>query len=155
MNYFCKFVAIFAKITCMNRESIQFAKILKKHGHSLTDPRKRLFKLLSSGNALSVNEIVSALSYDRSTIYRTLELFQKLGIVVEVHLGWKHKFELSDMFQHHHHHLTCVNCGKILPLKEDKELEDSIARLSNRSSFKPVDHQLEIRGFCKNCHNKH
>lgn len=120
----------------------------------MTEPRKRLFKLLSSGNAKSVNELVAALPYNRSTIYRTLDLFQQLGVVVEVHLGWKHKFELSDMFQHHHHHLTCINCGKVIPLEEDKELENSIARLSMKKSFKPVDHQLEIRGFCRDCNKK-
>jgi len=34
-------------------------------------------------------------------------------------IGWKYKLELSNAFQHHHHHLTCLQCGGVTPLPED------------------------------------
>jgi len=138
----------------MNSERIQFSKLLKKHGYSLTEPRKQIFKRLSSRNAVSINQLIASLPYDRSTIYRTIDLFQELGIVVEVHLGWKHKFELSDMFQHHHHHLTCINCKQTIPLPEDQQLEQAIALLGKKYSFKPLDHQIELTGICASCQTK-
>lgn len=55
------------------------------------------------------------------------------------------------MFQHHHHHVTCINCGTVQTLKEDKALEEAIARLSSRNFFTAIDHQLEIRGLCRTC----
>jgi Fur family ferric uptake transcriptional regulator len=150
--YFCKFVAIFSIIATMNREHVMFRDLLKKHGYSLTPARLKLFSTLQNHNASTMAELTALLrEYDRATVYRTVELFEKLGIISRVQLGWKHKLELSDMFHHHHHHLSCTNCGQVIVLHEDSTLEQHIKTLSMHSDFTATDHQLEIRGLCQDC----
>jgi Fur family transcriptional regulator, ferric uptake regulator len=78
-------------------------------------------------------------------------LFERLGIVQRLQIGLKYKLELSAAFSHHHHHLSCTRCGAIIPFEEDPALEKRLALLATAKNFQPIDHQLEIRGFCSNC----
>ena len=136
----------------MTRETTLFNELLKNNGYSLTSPRARLFEILQNHNACTMAELTALLGdYDRATVYRTVELFEKLSIINRLHLGWKFKLELSDIFHHHHHHLSCTNCGKVTVLEENSLIEDQIAQLGQKNGFKAMDHQLEIRGLCQNC----
>ena len=136
----------------MDRETVLFADLLKKRGYSLTAPRRKLFEVLQHHNACTIAELTSLLDgFYRATVYRTVKLFEQLGIINRLQLGWKYKLELSDIFHHHHHHLTCSSCGKVIILKEDSIIEEQIKLLSASKDFKPLDHQLEIRGLCQNC----
>ena len=136
----------------MDTEIKLFRKTLRQHGHFNTKPRYRLFVALQKHNTLTIHELIALLDrHDQATVYRNIKLFEELGIISRLHLGWHSKLELSDVFQHHHHHLTCINCGRVIPLPENTILEDSINRLSRTQKFKPLDHQLEIRGLCVNC----
>lgn len=136
----------------MNRETKLFRLLLSKHGYFLTKPRKLIFKVLQDHNTLTISELIkSTPGHDQATIYRNIELFEKLGIVNKIQLGWKTKLELSDIFHHHHHHLACISCNKVIVLPEDLVIEQEIARLSYTRRFKAIDHQLEIRGVCLGC----
>lgn len=88
---------------------------------------------------------------NRASVYRTITLFERLGVVQRLQIGWKYKLELSNAFQHHHHHLTCSQCGSVTPLPEDATLEKQLDRLTQRHNFDAQDHQLEIRGVCALC----
>lgn len=98
-------------------------------------------------------EIVAACcgQVDRSSVYRTIALFEKLGIVQRLQIGWKYKLELSDSFHHHHHHLTCRQCGKTFPLTENVQLENMLHKLAMSQDFIMQEHQLEIQGVCQAC----
>lgn len=91
---------------------------------------------------------------DRASIYRTIALFEQLGIVKRLQIGWKYKLELSDSFHHHHHHLTCLKCGAVAPLAEDQQLEQRLAHLAKNSNFTMQEHLLEIQGLCLSCSGK-
>ncbi len=90
-------------------------------------------------------------SADRASVYRTLALFEKLGIIQRLHIGWKYKLELTDRFTHHHHHLSCVSCGKVFTLQADHTLEARLQALAVANNFVAQDHQIEIRGLCSDC----
>lgn len=134
----------------------QIAKLkahLKKHGHFATKPRLQLFKVLLRHQSMSMQELIEALPrQDKSSVYRNVELFEELHIIKRIQLGWKYKYELSELFQEHHHHLTCLSCEKIIAIEEDFVIEREIARLSFNNRFKALDHTLEIRGLCSECH---
>jgi Fur family ferric uptake transcriptional regulator len=83
-------------------------------------------------------------------VYRAVDLFERLGVVQRLHTGWKYKLELSDKFTEHHHHLTCVRCGRTVAMNED-ELERLIHRLAGEYDFLPTAHQIEIQGLCATC----
>ncbi len=136
----------------MDRETRIFKAIIKRNGYSFTKPRRRLFHILQEKDSLTIPQLITLLSrHDQATVYRNIKLFEQLGIINRLRLGWKSKLELSDIFKHHHHHLSCVNCGKITILKENPIIEHEITALSRLRNFKSMDHQLEIRGLCSTC----
>lgn len=135
-----------------NAEIKEFKKLLKNHRQYVTKARLRLFILLQKHSALTINELISLLDkHDQATIYRNVKVFEKLGVISRLQLGWHSKLEMSDMFRHHHHHLTCIRCNRVIILREDPVIERQIAQLSRAKNFRPVDHQLEISGICAKC----
>lgn len=138
----------------MNPELHLFTKILKENQLFATTPRIALFECLQTRGEQSIGQLISALpKQDKVTIYRNLTLFNKLGVTVKLYLGSQSKIELSDMFKHHHHHLTCNSCHKIFALPDDTAIETAISNLTNclPAGFKITDHQLELRGICNKC----
>ena len=57
--------------------------LLKKNGSSLTKPRKTVFDLLLNQKPQSMQVLASRAKgrVDRATVYRTIDLFERLGIV--------------------------------------------------------------------------
>lgn len=125
--------------------------LLKDNGFSLTNPRLKVFDALVGQEPLTMRQLtVKVSSIDRASVYRTVELFEKLGIVHRIVTGWKYKIELSDRFMEHHHHLTCIRCGKTVAMNEAK-LEQFIEQIAFEHGFKPTEHQIELQGICKTC----
>ena len=126
---------------------------LKSNGYSLTKPRQTVFDALQNQEPQTMNSLVVTCHnrIDRASVYRTVDLFEKLGIIQRLQIGWKHKLELSDAFSHHHHHLTCSLCSKVIPITEDKLLEKQLRGLAAIHNFQPQSHQVEIRGLCQTC----
>jgi Fur family ferric uptake transcriptional regulator len=131
----------------------QLKNTLKQHGQSLTRARQFIFAALMDKEPQTMREVVSACGgqVDRASVYRTIALFERTGIVQRLQIGWKYKLELSDAFHRHHHHLTCRRCGRTLPLPEDEALEKRLKSLADSQNFIMQGHQLEIHGLCKNC----
>lgn len=127
--------------------------VLKDNGSSLTRTRQLIFDLLLNQEPQSMQVLVSRArgQTDRATVYRTVELFERLGIVNRLNIGWKYKVELSDLFSSHHHHMHCSNCGKVLDLPGNPMLETMIETLTLKANFSPRGHQLEIYGLCPAC----
>lgn len=126
---------------------------MKKNGFSLTKSRKAVFDLLFDQEPQSMQVLVSrgGGQADRATIYRTVELFERLGIVHRLNIGWKYKIELSEIFQGHHHHFYCVSCGRTYPLPQNSMLETMINSVAAKEGLSPRGHQLEVHGLCSNC----
>lgn len=127
--------------------------LLKKNGASLTKPRKLVFELLLDQKPQSMQVLTGRAKgkVDRATVYRTMQLFEDIGIVNRLNIGWKYKFELSDVFQGHHHHFHCTNCGTTFSLEPSSMLETMIDTVAAKSGHAPRGHQLEIYGLCNDC----
>lgn len=132
-----------------------FTQTLKRAGYSSTQARRVVFEAMQGHEPMTMREVVKACGnlIDRASIYRSMLLFEKLGVVQRLQIGWKYKLELTDTFSHHHHHCSCIKCGRIIALAEDPSLESRLQDLARAASFIPQDHQLEIRGLCENCQN--
>lgn len=127
---------------------------LKRHRVSFTKPRKHIYEVLSHSEPLTMQELIASLpSVDKTTIYRTVTLFETIGIVQRLQIGWKYKLELSNEYQDHHHHITCSQCGQTVALPEDTVIEERLLSLAKQQGFTPQDHQLEVRGLCPECKN--
>jgi Fur family ferric uptake transcriptional regulator len=127
--------------------------LLKQHEQSITNARLVVFSALQDSEPQAMSELVLAChgKINRASIYRVISLFEELGVVQRIQMGWKYKLELSDSFQHHHHHLTCTVCGKIESLDDDTHLEHYLVDASIRHGFSMSGHQLEIQGVCGGC----
>ncbi|OGL39504.1 hypothetical protein A3J32_01930 [Candidatus Saccharibacteria bacterium RIFCSPLOWO2_02_FULL_46_7] len=127
--------------------------ILKKNGSSLTKPRKVVFDLLLDQEPQSMQVLARRAEnkVNRATVYRTIELFERLGVVHRLNIGWKYKIELSDIFAEHHHHFYCTNCGAATAITSNAMLETMIDSLASKEGFSPRGHSLEIHGLCSRC----
>lgn len=130
----------------------RLAETLKSHGLSLTRPRKRVFETLNGQEPLPLSAMVDACpDIDRASVYRTLDVFERLGIIRKIPIGWNYRYELTDSFSHHHHHAVCLRCGTLLALPDSPALESALQHLATKQDFKVVDHEIELRGYCSNC----
>ncbi len=129
--------------------------ILQTHHCSLTKQRQRIFDLMTNREPVSMHELLQEVAgtIDKVSVYRTISLFEELGIVQRVNSGWKYKLELSDQFSAHHHHLTCLGCQKIINISEST-FETFIENLSAQHHFMARTHQLEVEGYCKTCQKR-
>lgn len=134
----------------------QLITTLKTHKFSLTHARKSVFLALIDKEAQTISELTKSLNnkLNRASIYRTIDLYEKLGVIQRLQIGWKYKLELSDAFSGHHHHMTCTSCGGVEPFEESTALELELKQLALEAGFTETGHQLEIRGICKACQDK-
>ena len=130
-----------------------FKQILSDNSYRVTEARINTFKLLVSTEPQSINQILTKAKggVDRVSVYRNIELFEKLGIINRIYIGWKYKLELSDDFMTHHHHMSCLVCGKTIDIEDEQHVEDFIKNVSEREGFTPRTHVFEIDGYCRNC----
>jgi Fur family ferric uptake transcriptional regulator len=122
----------------------------------MTIPRQAILAILRARRRpLTIKEIYNALSpgdCDLATVYRSLNLLERVGMVKRVELGESAaRFELlGEDDDGHHHHLICTRCSDIIELEEcfPEELQDRIAA---RSGYAKVTHRLEFFGVCPRC----
>lgn len=128
-------------------------RALRQKGYSLTKTRQHVFNALVDSDTLSMNQLIRKLQskMDRSSIYRTIDLFERLGIINRLQVGWKYKIELSEAFSEHHHHIACISCGKILAFEEPSSVNMQIDKIAEDLGFTNTHHSLEIRGLCPAC----
>lgn len=88
-----------------------------------------------------------------ATVYRSLELLAKLGILKQMEFGdGCSRYEVGTMTPdiHQHHHLICLKCGKVAEFPDDL-LDDLEQDVSRKTNFQIEDHQVKFFGYCKEC----
>lgn len=131
-------------------------KQLQQVGYKTTLPRREILSILNSTptSAQGIFEILKQkqIKTDLVTIYRTLDLFTKLGFVRKTQFGDKiARFEFVAS-ENHHHHLVCENCGDISDIPLDEK--SLIKQVEQKSKFKVSRHSLEFFGVCQKCQLK-
>jgi len=96
----------------------------------------------------TLGESVAGIS--RTTVYRTLEAFVRVGLARRVgHLGTSVRY---DPRTGRHHHLVCESCGTVRDV-EDDALEPVGLTLAEDAfpGFKVRDLSVLVRGRCADC----
>lgn len=90
------------------------------------------------------------LRVSKATIYRTLALLVKGGLLREVIFGEKHAHYEHVHDHEHHDHLVCSGCGKIIEFTDERieKLQDEVC---DKHKFNAKTHRLQITGLCKDC----
>ncbi len=132
---------------------------LNERGWRLTPQREtilQIFQDLPKGNHLSAEDLHNLLQAEGhaislSTIYRTLKLMARMGILRELELAEGHKhYEINQPSPHHHHHLICVKCNKTIEFKNDAILKTG-TRTAQKEGYHLLDCQLMIHAICPAC----
>ncbi len=128
---------------------------LSELGYRLTPQRMMVLSAIeNSDNHISAEEIYAQIvakypQVNISTVYRTLELLKRLGLVTETDLGGG-RVRYHSAEKGHHHHLVCEKCGTIINIDES-----TLARLQDvllhRYNFSARLSHLAIFGRCVNC----
>lgn len=125
---------------------------LKSQGLRLTKVRKDLIKYILNRQGhwtvqqLATDATKAVKGVGIATVYRTVGLLQKQGVVNETRIGAQStRYEVQP--EHHHDHLTCVDCGKIFEF-ENEEIEALQELVAKRLGFKLKDHRMELFGEC-------
>jgi Fur family ferric uptake transcriptional regulator len=129
---------------------------LNSRGWRLTPQRETIlhvFQNLPRGDHLSAEELHELLEQrgegiSLSTIYRSVKLMARMGILRELELAEGHKhYELNQPFPHHHHHLVCIQCNRTLEFKNDSILKQGMKQVE-KVGFQLIDCQLTIHTIC-------
>ena len=134
---------------------LQALQALRKTGNRVTPQRVFILEALAKGGGhLAVEDVFERVkeSYpyvDVATIYRTVGLFKKLGLVTQVQIGDRPHYELTDP-DGAHHHMVCNVCGQAFDLSPGylEGFGDSLVR---EFSFKPDLSHFTVAGVCAGC----
>jgi len=136
----------------------QAEAVLSAAGRKRGGARRALLELLAEERcALTALEIEEALRgrpgrpVSRASIYRILDQLEGLGLVQRVETGHAMvRYERHAGHDEHHHHLVCERCGLVRPFS-DPGLERAIRNLSGRVPLAVSEHEIVLRGLCREC----
>ena len=121
-------------------------------GNRLTGPRALVVRAIAEQEgALTAEHLVAHLAtqgVSRATVYRTLELLERRGLLARMHLDSYHGYAVCD--DGHHHHLLCSVCGRVA-MVDAGGIEAEIQKLARELDFRVDTHTLEFSGVCREC----
>jgi len=134
---------------------------LSERGYKMTPQRKEILKIFvenSDGHHMSAEDVYEILQREGSeiglaTVYRALDLLSELGILIQIDFGdgcARYELNTADPNVHHHHHLICLKCRKVIEFEDDL-LDDLEADIAKKSGFQILNHQVKFFGYCKDC----
>ena len=131
---------------------------LRKNGHRVTPQRVMILEIMQNHHGhISAEEVYQAVYrahpyINRSTIYRTLEMLTKEGLLTVTDLGkGPVSYELNS--GEPHHHLVCEQCGRIEEF--DHALLESLQKsLLRQYKFQARLDHMAIFGLCSKCQPK-
>lgn len=139
----------------------EFKDMLKSKGLKVTNQRLMVLKALaeSPGQHLTTEEVYHLVKKESpeiglATVYRTIQVLLDLELIDRISLDDGYvRYEISLKGRegtHHHHHLICLECGKVYSFEDDL-LEKLEKRIEDTMSFSVVDHEVKLFGYCKEC----
>lgn len=127
---------------------------LRASGHRLTPQRELVLRAVEELGHATPDEVHAEVrrhadSVNLSTVYRTLELLDDLGLIRHAHLTDRAPTYHSAT-GHEHAHLVCRACGRTTSISRE-EVEQSLAPLAERQGFAPDYGHLTVFGTCAAC----
>jgi Fur family transcriptional regulator, ferric uptake regulator len=127
---------------------------LRAKGGRITSARRALVRaLVTADGHVTADDLAAEVQrahpdVHRSTIYRTLDALEQLGVVDHTHLG--HGRAVYHLTDQRHQHLVCESCGHVVEAPRD--LFDDLAReLERRYRFTLRPEHFAALGRCSAC----
>jgi Fur family ferric uptake transcriptional regulator len=129
---------------------------LRDAGYKLTNARRTVLDVLfeSDGHLTSAEVLARVEAHDpgigRASVFRTLDLLSKLGIVRPTYLEPRTPNYVVLPTDGHHAHIVCTRCHAVIELGECR-VGDLIDDLAGQHHVRLTGHLLELYGLCANC----
>lgn len=134
-----------------------YLKKLKENGFKLTPRRQAIIELFIDREVhMTPEEVWAKLKkrFDRCGlpgIYRNLESLAECGILTRITQfdRKKHYGLCSAIHGRHHHHITCIKCGRV------GEIADcALNKVKKINGYKVISHFVQVNGLCADCSGK-
>jgi Fur family ferric uptake transcriptional regulator len=132
------------------------ADALRQRGRRITRQRRLIWDALNAEaeTHLSADDLVARVrahmaKLDPSTVYRTLDMLVREGLVRRTDLGAGRAF-YEPAQDHLHHHVVCEGCGAVVHL-HDEEIGDVRERVERASGYALSRTDLSFYGLCPSC----
>ena len=127
---------------------------LRARGYRLTPQRQLVLQAVGQLVHATPEEIATAVrqtasAVNISTVYRTLELLEELGLVQHTHLGHGAP-TYSVATDNEHVHLVCRDCGSVDEI-DSSVVDDVVGRLSAERGFSVDVGHFAVFGRCRAC----
>ncbi len=127
---------------------------LRAGGHRLTPQRELVLRAVEKLGHATPDEVYAEVrttseSINLSTVYRTLELLDELGLIRHAHLTDRAPTYHSAR-GHEHAHFVCRSCRKVTSISRD-DIEAALGPLAAAHDFEPDYGHLTVFGTCADC----
>ncbi|MDT9593541.1 Fur family transcriptional regulator [Nocardioides zeae] len=127
---------------------------LRAQGYRLTPQRELILGAVTTLRHATADEVLaevrrSSSAVNLSTVYRTLEVLEGLGLVRHAHLSDRAPtYHAVD--GHEHFHTVCRKCGRVTSVDAD-EVSAFVTLLRERHGFEADTGHLAVFGTCVTC----
>ena len=139
----------------MSHQKIDYVDIMRSNGFRVTPQRLHILDAICEGQGhTTLGEIFARVrqkdaTIDRSTLYRTLDFFVELGLVVAADTGVGEKvYEIAQPDPHHH--LVCKKCGQELEI-DHATMTQALHVIEEKYSFAINMDHVVLFGLCEEC----
>jgi Fur family ferric uptake transcriptional regulator len=127
---------------------------LRESGHRLTPQRELVLAAVETLGHATPDEVYAEVrrhseAINLSTVYRTLELLDELGLIRHAHLSDRAPTYHSAS-GHEHSHLVCRGCRATISVGRS-EIEAALGGLAGKHDFRPDYGHLTVFGLCARC----
>lgn len=138
----------------------EFKDYLNSQKLRFTRTRRLIFREIFSDtkvhpNAYEIHRRLKSKSHKVSlaTIYRTVNLLVKSGLVNEIDFGENHSHYEPGVVKAAHGHLVCLSCGEVKEFSHAK-IQAILKKIGKEGHFKTDKFSIQVFGYCKNCQKK-
>lgn len=128
-------------------------RTLHERGFRMTPQRQLVLDAVQRLGHATPEQICSSVqrqapAVNITTVYRTLDLLERLGVVRHTHLG--HGAPTYSEQAHEHVHLVCHGCGSVAEVPT-QVLDDLAVRLRGDHGFRLDATHVALSGTCADC----
>jgi len=141
----------------MAEDAQDFKGTLHSQGMRLTGQRKLILQVLEDAGGHLDAESVFERAHKRdervslATVYRTLELLKKMGLVDQHYTSREHLREVYEpVGANEHYHFSCIKCGRVIEFQSPM-IDRARKQLTQELGIQVLHACACFEGYCASC----
>ncbi len=143
----------------MKQAELEFKSFLSARKLKYTPERRKILEeIFAARDLFDAEQLLLRLKkhnkgVSRATVYRTLELLAKLGLVKRVCFSERTSFYENTANGQHKGRLVCLLCGKIEQFLTEG-IDELIEAACQENHFIAHNRCIQIAGYCRDCNRQ-